>query len=408
MNENKAIVAVIFGGVSMEHDVSILSGLQFLEALDPDKYTALPVYVAGDGSWWTGDALLKRSNYPFDHEGRKHLTSIKLSVGAAATFGPAFIVEDKNLLGIIKKKYLPFDIMVPAIHGSGGEDGVLQGLLETAGVPYTGCGVLASAATMNKDFTKKTIAAHGIPTLPHIMVHRPIMGKHIDPNEIKNRLGSEMTGKDYPFIVKPRQLGSSVGVSPVHDFDELLAALIDVFRMDSAAIIEPLVPNLVEYNIAVTKAFGKLRVSAVERPKTDSEFLAFKDKYLAGGSGGPKLDESPSEGMVHAAREINPADLPREKLANIRSYASTAFNALELAGSIRIDFLGNKETGEIWMNEINTVPGSFAYFLWQHADPEVSFTDLTTALIEEGFHKFEGRRKETDTGKGGAVIFHKG
>lgn len=405
MDQIKNTIAVVFGGESVEHDVSILTGLQFIEALDPDRYIALPIYVAADGSWWTGDALLKRSNYPFEKDGRQNLTSVSLSIGRNNTFGPAFFAEKKSILGSPKTKIIPFDLLVPAIHGSGGEDGVLQGLLESAGVPYVGCGVLASAATINKDFTKNTIAAFGIPVLPHIMVHRPVMGEHTNKETVQDRLGTEMQGHNYPFFVKPRQLGSSVGVEKVDNIDELLAALINAFRLDSAAIIEPFVPNLVEYNVAVTKAFGELRASAIERPHQENEFLSFADKYMAGGQGGPKLDKAPSEGMASLRRDINPDDLPREKSANIRSYAAEAFNALELAGSVRIDFLSDAETGEIWLNEINTIPGSFSYFLWQQAEPEVSFTELTTALIEEGLRKFEGQQKETDIGQGGSAIF---
>lgn len=407
MNELKSTIAVIFGGESVEHDVSILTGLQFIEALDPERYTGIPVYVAPDGSWWTGDALLKRKNYPFGKNNRDALTSVALSIGRRATFGPALFAEKKKLIGRNKTSVIPFDLMVPAIHGSGGEDGVLQGLLESAAVPYVGCGVLASAATINKDFTKKTVAAYGIPVLPHIMVHRPAVDEHVQKDEIQARLGSEMTGKTFPFFVKPRQLGSSVGVEKVDDIDQLMAALINAFRLDSAAIIEPFVPNLVEYNVAVTKSMGEIRASAIERPHQDNEFLSFTDKYMAGGGGGPKLDEAPSEGMASGRRDINPADLPRDKAAKIRTHAAEAFNILDLAGSVRVDFLSDNETGEIWLNEINTIPGSFAYFLWQKAEPEVSFMQLTTALIEEGLRKFESHQKDTDVEHGGSVIFNK-
>ena len=407
MNDRKTSVAVIFGGESVEHDVSILTGLQFLEALDQDKYTGLPIYVASDGSWWTGDELLKRSNYPIAKEDRDTLTSVRLSIGQArSTFGPALVASSKGLLGKVKERIIPFDIMVPAIHGSFGEDGVLQGLLEAAGVPYVGCGILASATTINKDFTKNVLSAMGIPVLPHMMVHRPVMGTHLQTREISDRLGTEMHSHKYPFFVKPRQLGSSIGVARVNNEEELTTALLDIFRLDSAAIIEPFVPNLVEYNVAVSRAFGDVRASAIERPVKETEFLDFKAKYLAGSDGSPKLDAAPSEGMASLNRDINPTDLPRDKAALIRTHACDAFLALELAGSVRVDFLGNSETGELWLNEINTIPGSFAYFLWQHAEPEVTYSELAGALIDEGFRKFEGRRRETGADMGGGTIFN--
>jgi D-alanine-D-alanine ligase len=407
MSALKQTIAVIFGGESVEHDVSILSGLQFLEALDPERYIGLPVYVAADGSWWTGEALLKRGSYPIEKTARDRLAMVSLSVGDQSTFGPALLARKKSLFGT-RQEVIPFDLMVPAVHGTWGEDGVLQGLLESAGVPYSGCGVLASSATINKDFTKKTLEAFGIPVLPHIMLHRPVMGEHLLPGMVQDRLGTEMTGMNYPFFVKPRQLGSSVGVAKVDNLDDLVAALVAIFRIDSAAIIEPFVANLVEYNAAVTRAFGETRVSAIERPLNADDFLAFKDKYLAGGSGGPKLDELPSEGMVSQNRELNPADLARDKAAFIRSSAAQAFDALELAGSVRIDYLGDSKTGELWLNEINTIPGSFAYYLWQGAEPSVSYPALASALVEEGFRKFEGRQKETGATIGKSEIFNRG
>jgi D-alanine-D-alanine ligase len=184
-----------------------------------------------------------------------------------------------------------------------------------------------------------------------------------------------------------------------------MAGLLFCFRIDSAAIIEPFVDNLVEYNIAISGAFGDLRASVIERPLKESEFLDFGDKYLTGDKEGPKTEPTSSEGMASLNRVINPGELSKKGAKNIKSWALQAFEALGLAGSVRIDFLGNEKTGDLWLNEINTTPGSFAYYLWQESRPSASFTELTTALIEEGFRRSAINTTETDRTLGGAAIF---
>lgn len=399
-------VAVFFGGQSVEHDVSVLSGLQFIEALDPERFGVLPVYVAADGRWWTGDALLKRSFYPLGPAKEKDLAPVRLGLGGGGA-RPRLEGPRKGLLGG-KPGEFPFDIAVSAIHGSKGEDGSLQGLFEFANIPYAGCPTLGSAAAMDKVFTKQVLGALGVPVLPGCVVGRPASGVHLEATDLERRIATDLAGYDYPYCVKPRALGSSIGVARVADADELLAALLKIFRMDSAALIEPFVANLVEYNVAVADIGGEVRTSAIERPLQAGALLDFRTKYLAGGSGGPKLDDAPSEGMVSQSRVLDPEELSDEQENLIRSSALTAREALGLAGSVRIDFLCDGQTGTIWLNEINTIPGSFAYYLWQAAAPPLSFSALTAAMIDEGFRLHEARQSESDAAAGGGAIFRQG
>ncbi len=408
MSEKRKIIAVLFGGESVEHDVSILSGLQFLEAMDSELYEGFPVYVAPDGGWWTGRALLKRSFYPLTSEKQKELKKVHLEAGAGGKAGFGLKSMGKGLLGARETK-IPFDLVVPAIHGTSGEDGSLQGLLAFLGIPFAGCSPLASSATMDKDFTKKLLAGIGIPVLPHALFERPLPGGALPTmGEIEAMVEEALGAVSYPLFVKPRALGSSIGAAKAEDADGLMAALLNAFRLDSAALIEPFVPSLKEYNIAVTRATGELRLSAIERPVHGADYLDFSEKYMAGGSGGPKLDEAPSEGMASLNRVLDPGELSAAQVTLIRAQASAAFEAFGLAGSVRVDFLSNATSGEFWLNEINTVPGSFAYFLWQAAEPELSFVDLTTAIIEEGFRLSQSRQAATDAGTGRAVIFDRG
>ena len=401
---DKKVIAVIFGGRSVEHDVSILTGLQFIEALDSTLYEGLPVYVDPLGQWWTGDALRKRSNYPVSHE--TQLMQLTLDLAATATDRPRFMTQKKGLLGE-KTEYLPFDLMVPAIHGSNGEDGTLQGLLEFAGIPFAGCRSLGAAATMNKQFAKSVARQKGLNVLPELTVTKPEKGSFLDPDTLSQQLTEALGDSCFPVIAKPSNLGSSVGVSKADDLDGLVAALMAIFRLDGSAIVEPFVPNLVEYNVAVRRnTILAVETSAIERPSSKTDVLDFKNKYLAGGEpGGPKLDTGPSEGMASLNRVLNPEELTPAQEATIRDTSVAVFEALVLSGSVRIDFLCDSKTGELWFNEANTIPGSFAYFLWEAADPSVSFLKLTGDMVEEGFRLSADRLGSTDAASGGATIF---
>ena len=399
-------IAVIFGGRSVEHDVSVLTGLQFIEAVNPDKFAALPVYVDAAGGWWTGDALLKRSFYPLDGEKKKTLTPVYLAVGQTNV---ARLMKRKSGLLGGRDEEIPVDLVVPAIHGSNGEDGTLQGMLEFAGIAYAGAPALASAAAMDKAFTKTLLAGlaggKAVPVLPHAIIPRPGEGMHLTAEIIEKSLGDLLETHGFPLFVKPQHLGSSIGIAAAPDMDAMLAALLNIFRMDNAAIIEPMVRNLVEYNVAVAHIGGKTRLSAIERPIVEGDRLDFAAKYMAGGDGGPKLDNAPSEGMMNQNRVIDPPELTTSQRKTIETSALVAYEALGLAGSARIDFLADSESGEIWFNEINTIPGSFANYLWQAAEPPVSFTALTEAMIEEGFALAERRRGDTGAGAAGGAIF---
>ncbi len=408
MADSRATVAVIFGGRSVEHEVSVLTGLQFLAALDPDRYHGLPVYIDPKGRWWTGEPLRRRAFYPVEGAKFDELKAVTLPVGLKVEGRPALLHARRTLFGE-KIETLVYDIAVPALHGSHGEDGTIQGLFEFAGVPYAGPRTLGAAATMDKHFTKELLRRHDIPVLPHALVHRPFDVHFVEEQDVLPPVRAVLGGDPFPVIVKPRRLGSSVGVQVARDREGLLAAVNAVFRLDNAALVEPLVPDLVEYNVAVRRQQGSLTTSAIERPLRPGEgVLGFSDKYLAGADGAPKLEEAVGEGLADQNREINPTGLTSGQERLIRDAARTAYAAFDLAGSARIDFLCNGTTGEIWLNEVNAIPGSFAYYLWQVAADPLSFTELAHLLIEEGFELHRRAHGLTDAAAGGARIFGRG
>ena len=378
---DKKSVAVFFGGRSPEHDVSVITGLQVLQAVDQTLYNAFPVYIAPDGAWLLGDALRQRANYLFNEQERAKLTEVTLDIQAKR--GGKLIPKKTPLFGSAKP--ISFDIAIPCFHGPYGEDGSIQGLFELANVPYAGMRVKASSILMDKITTKYFLKAIGVPALPFAVLKRPDQGYLIPEEELEGLI--KPVG--FPCIIKPAHLGSSIGVAKVNNVDEAKAALPAVFEYDNSAIVEPFVENLVEYNVSVSKVMGQVRTSAIERPKTTDELLDFKQKYMSGGSGkdgnkiGNKTFTTASEGMLSLTRDINP-ELSEEMEANIRKWAEQMFEAIDGSGVPRIDFIGNEKTGEIWMNEVNPLPGSFGYFLWEacKGDP-IFFTDLLSSLIAE-------------------------
>jgi D-alanine-D-alanine ligase len=297
-----------------------------------------------------------------------------------------------------------FDVAVLAFHGTKGEDGQIQGLLEIANIPYTGMRTLASAVLMDKAATKRILAGAGIPLLPHVLLERPIQGLMLPRDAIATATGSI----GFPAIAKPNHLGSSIGVAKVDDLDQLAAVLPQIFKLDPMVILEPYVANLVEYNVAVGQFSGRLRTSAIERPKRVDALLDFKQKYLSGGANksAAKQPGQISQGMLSLTRDLNPG-LPEQAEANIRGWAERAFEAVAGTGAPRIDFLSDSGTGEFWLNEINPCPGSFGFFLWEAASPPILFTELLTALIEEALAQHRTAQLPGDPAPDAARLFRR-
>ena len=376
---DKKIVAVLFGGQAVEHDISILTGLQIIEAIDTTKYTPMPIYVDQQGLWWHGKELLERKNYHFSAKTKSKLQELELPIGHIFNERPFFNIKNKTVFSKMKRVY--FDIAFIAFHGEVGEDGLIQGVFEVAKIPYTGTRVLASAIFMNKVIAKNLFRNANISVLPEIIVKKPFTDGVMDVTKI-----TENIKVSFPACVKPCNLGSSIGVYKVENKAELNAAILGIFKIDKEAVIEPFVENLVEYNVSVTKAFAeKTILSAIERPIKDGLFLSFKDKYLSQGGIDNKLSGPISEGMVSATRELNPEGLTAAQKQIISTSAEKAFELVAGCGAPRIDFLCNGKTGEIWLNEVNPLPGSLGYFLWEARTPKINFTMLLDALIEEGF-----------------------
>lgn len=387
----KRNVAVLFGGRSAEHEISIITGLEIIEAIDRQKYTPVPVYINGAGVWYSGSALLDKNFYSTLPGGYEKLQEVALLPKPGLG---GLIVTDgrRSLKSLFRQSHavIPVDVYFPAFHGQFGEDGCIQGLLEMADAVYTGCGVLGSAAAMNKYHCKSVLHAHGIPVLPASVVSKQAMQK--DPVKTRAQILSTKGLEEFPLFVKPVNLGSSIGVSSAADAPALDAALAKVFQFDAEALVEPCVTKLMEINVSVMEGESGPTASVVEIPVASSGILTYEDKYLRKGKG-KKGAQQRIEGMAGLTRVIDPEDLDPDVKNKVIVFALEAFRVLGCAGVVRFDFIMDLETGMLYFNELNPLPGSMAHYLWAKSNPPVIYTELISRMIERAV-----KRKNEQTG----------
>ncbi len=375
-NQRKLNVAVVFGSRSVEHEVSIVTALQLIANMDKEKYNPIPIYIDKQGHWWTGPALKDISNFKNLELGTslKNLTEVSLPQQA----------DTRELVPLnvpfFRKQPIPVDIFFPALHGTFGEDGTIQGLFDMAKVPYVGCGVTAAALSMDKIAQKAVFEKEGLPIVNYFWFTRNEWDNH--QKHVIERIEDTMP---YPLFVKPATLGSSVGITQAKNRKTLIQAVEVARELDRRIIIEEAVQNLIEINCSVL-GFNHLEASVCEQPIKQGDLLSYEDKYIRGGKGGK------GKGMASLSRLI-PAPISPQLTKKIQDMARTAFRAIDASGVARIDFMMNKKTKRVYVNEINTIPGSFAFYLWEKSG--LPFPKLIDKLIELGFKRFEDRFEKT-------------
>ncbi|MBP3317532.1 MAG: D-alanine--D-alanine ligase [Alistipes sp.] len=377
--KSKINVGVIFGGRSVENEISVLTAIQTMEAIDAQKYDITPIYISKEGKWYTGAPLRDSKNY-------KNMESLYASC-QQVYLRP--IYGDNNLYRVRKPLFgsdvvATLDVVIPALHGTNCEDGSFQGTIEMTGIPYAGCNVLASANGMDKITMKMILAQSGIPVIDYAWFSDK---EWFDARE--QVVAKVEKALAYPMIVKPADSGSSVGISAVHNREELEEAIENAVGYSKRIIVEKLVEQLKEINCSVLGNYYECEASVCEAPIRSGEILSYADKYLGGGAkggakGGSKCGVKESRGMHSTVREI-PAQLPQEQTDFIRATAVETFKALNCDGVSRIDFMIDEADGKIYVNEINTIPGSLSFYLWEATG--VSFEQLTERLIEIAFQR---------------------
>jgi len=376
-------VGVVLGGVAPEHEVSVISALQAAAALDRDRYTPVPIYVAKDGTWYTGDALLDVEQYRDLDALREAARPVAL---VPTPHGHLELLEDREAGALQRFKRPPLrtrvDVMLLGLHGGPGENGGVQGLCETFNVPYTSAGVFGSALGMDKVMSKRVCREVGIPVVDFVAFRENEWA--YQEEEGLDRCEAEL---NYPLVVKPARCGSSIGISQVDTRDALDAAIEDAFRYDDKIVVEEAVEELREINCSVLGDGHEATPSVLEEPvpSDDDEVLTFQDKYMrengesAKEGGGAKSADSSPEGMASQDR-IVPARLSDERTEHIQDLAVRIFRQFECAGVVRIDFMIDEATGSLYFNEINTIPGSFSFYLWEPSG--VPFDELLDRLVD--------------------------
>lgn len=352
-------IGIIYGGKSVEHEVSIITGLQAYENLDKSKYVPELIYIDKDGDWFYGEKKLKDLNI------YKNWTK-----KCAKQFQPSLNKQDKkNILNSL-------DAAVIACHGNYGEDGKLQSFLEFLDIPYTSSGVVGSAAGMDKIVMKSIFSGIDLPILPYIWFTRHEWIEN--PQEVIKKVRYTL---DYPVFVKPANLGSSIGISMVNDEKDLVNAIDVASKYDYRIIVEKGIANSVEINCSAIMKDNDVLTSVLEEPVRWEKFLSFDDKYINA--------NSKTKGMGSMGRKI-PADVNAEQKEHIENYTKLIYKTMDCSGVVRVDFLMDESREHVYVNEINTIPGSFSFYLWEHN--ELPFAKLIDVLIEEAFRQAQFKK----------------
>ncbi len=367
---SKIRAGVFFGGPSVEHEVSVITAMQAIQAMDPQRYEVIPVYTTKSGELYTGAHLAQLESYRNIPEALKQAQKVVLQK------------EGKDVVLMLAKQkrfgssmVAALDVALPIYHGTGGEDGVMQAHFERLGLPYTGPDVTSSAIGMDKWASKAMFKLHGVPCVEGVKVTQ---SQYFTDPEAAAQTIEKAVG--YPAIIKPYNLGSSVGIHKCRDRASLLEGLEDAFLYSQAVLAERAVQNLREINCAVLGDAEEARASVCEEPLNATDILTYADKYQSGGKAGKTGAKSGggSKGMQSLARVV-PADLSPEMTEKVQQLAIDAFRAIGACGCSRIDFLLDNQTGELFANEINTIPGSLAFYLWEKSG--LTFTQLMDEMV---------------------------
>ena len=367
-------IGVFFGGTSVEHEVSIITAQQAIAQLKKmSEYNIVPIYISKQNRWYTGEYLLEVEHFKDLKKVLENSERVQVVKGERN----AFVIYDP-----IKKFKNPvvntLDLAFPIIHGTGGEDGSLQGFFEHLDIPYVGCNVLAASLTMDKIASKQFLQSSGIRVVEGEWFYSHHWLSY--PNDIVDDLEKKLR---YPMIVKPADIGSSVGVKAAKNRSELIEAIDFARHFSTRILVERMLVGMREINISIVGDSEKLELSVCEEPISASDFLTYEEKYV---------NEGQSKGMSSAKRQI-PANISPEIKREIERMAAEAFIALDCSGVTRVDFMIDKPTQLPYINEFNTVPGSLSFYLWEATGK--SFVDMLQAMIDAAYRGY--RRKQALT-----------
>lgn len=369
----KIKVGVIFGGETVEHEVSIISAVQAMNNMDEEKYEIIPIYISKDRTWYTGTMLKEIDIYKNFDDLKRYAKRVTL----CKRDGGYYLINTK---GLFRRDICELDIVFPIVHGNNAEDGTLQGYLDTVGIPYVGSRVLGSALGQDKVVMKQIFESSKLPIVPYTWFFDSEY--LLDEDKIKKNIKK----LGYPVIVKPASLGSSVGITVVKSEDAINEAINEAIKYDTKIVVEKVIDNLVEVNCSVVGNYEHQETSELEEVMTAEEFLTYRDKYLGDAKGGK------SKGMASASRII-PARIDDELKDQIKELSKQAFKCLNLSGICRIDYLIDKKNNKAYINEPNTIPGSLSFYLWEPVGKK--YPELLDELITLAIKDYKNRSKKT-------------
>lgn len=381
----KIKVGVIFGGETVEHEVSIISAIQAMNKIDQEKYEIIPIYITKDREWYTGEMLRDVESYQDLSLIEKYAKNVVLYCEKGA-----YILKQKK--GLLNKVVTDIDIIFPIVHGTNVEDGALQGYFQTIGIPYVGPNVYAAAVGQDKVYMKRIFEGENLPMTKFVWFY------DIDYKNNQEETLKKVNKLKYPVIVKPATTGSSVGIGTATNDEELIKAIDDAINYDSKILVEEMVQNLKEVNISVLGNYEHQKLSEIEEVISREKFLTFEEKYIGDGKikgkQGFKVPNpnKASKGMLSATRKI-PAELTDKEIKEIEDIAIKAFRSLGSSGVCRIDFLVDEKNKKVYINEINSIPGSLAFYLWEPKNKK--YTELLDDMINIGVKDYKKRSSKT-------------
>ena len=367
----KIKIGVIYGGETVEHEVSAISALQAMNNLNEDKYDIVPIYISKDRIWYTGHMLRDIEFYKEFEDEKKYATKVMLYKK-----GKTFLLQ--RTTGLFRKDITDLDVILPVVHGNNVEDGSLAGLLDSIGIPYVGSHVLGGALGQDKVVMKQVMESVNLPIVPYTWFYD---SEYLDNKE---NILKEIKKIGYPVIVKPATLGSSIGIEVAKNEKDIESKIEDAMEYDTKIVVEKVIENLTEVNASVLGNYEYQKVSPLEEVMGEDEILSFADKYL----GNAKSKGTTSKGMASTSR-IVPARISEKLTKEIQDTAKQVFKVLNLSGVCRVDFLIDNKENKFYVNEPNTCPGSLSFYLWKEAGMKYSelLDEMVSIAIKEYKHK---------------------
>lgn len=351
----KLKVGVIFGGRSLEHEMSIITALQAMDNIDPEKYEVIPIYITKDLVWYSSGCLRYIDSFNNFNLIEKYAKKVNL-----VNKKGKFILQTA---GLIKREYTELHLVIPMVHGAGMEDGIAQGYLQLVGIPYVSNNVYSSVVCQDKVFFKELLEYHNIPTVKYVWFFDNEYEKD------KESLFKRIDKLNYPLMIKPATLGSSIGIRNVKRKEELATTIEEVLKYDRKIIVEEQIENVLEYNISMLKTNDRLYTSAIEEIETNLEYRNYDDKC--------SLENYINGNIIRTV----PANINEKMAEEIRNLSKEVTNFLNNTGLSRIDFLYDKEKKKLYIDEINSIPAGFSHHLWEEAN--ISYKELLNIMIED-------------------------